>query len=398
MTLSPASGGRFDRLERIAGWDREHLAAARILVAGAGAIGNEVLRLLAQLGIGHVLVVDFDTVELLNLPVSPLFRESDIGRPKARAAAEAMRALSPDVSAEWFSGDLEFELGLGVVRSMDLVIGCLDSLGARLALNLACRRAGVPWLNGAIEINQVEVTHFGGQSGPCFECGMSAAMWARRAERFSCGGLRSPDSALPVPTTAITASLAGALLVNEAAGILLGGPGGASDSLQPGQKISLQTRPYHSGVYALQEQPGCLAHELWAPVRVIDDRPAGLTAIELLVRLDEPDGQLKLGWDLLTGMTCSACGAQEPMLRPLESAPEELIHCPACGEESRSPVSVAWIDRHSPAATLSLAWIGVPDYAILEVAGTEKHRVQLSGEYRPSGLQPDAVQSRRCPG
>src|SRR4026208_1555396 len=87
---------RYSRLRLIAWWDQQKLSKARILVVGAGAIGNEVLKNLALLEIGTVYIVDFDRVELSNLARSVLFRPSDRGRPKAEAAAEAMRTLNPD--------------------------------------------------------------------------------------------------------------------------------------------------------------------------------------------------------------------------------------------------------------------------------------------------------------
>ena len=79
---------RYARHRLIDGWDQERLRAARVMVAGAGAIGNEVIKLLALLGIGRLLIVDFDSVEISNLTRSPLFREADIGRSKAFIAAE----------------------------------------------------------------------------------------------------------------------------------------------------------------------------------------------------------------------------------------------------------------------------------------------------------------------
>ena len=117
-------------------WDQTRLRQAKILVAGAGAIGNEVIKLLSPLGVGHICMVDFDTVEISNLTRSVLFREEDIGRSKAQAAAERARQINPDIVVHAMHGDLEFDIGQGVLhRVKNLVIGCLDSLQARLALN-----------------------------------------------------------------------------------------------------------------------------------------------------------------------------------------------------------------------------------------------------------------------
>src|SRR5437763_405877 len=87
---------RYARHRLMDWWDQKRLADAKVLVAGAGAIGNEVLKNLALLGVGHILVVDFDRVELSNLTRSVLFRDSDIGQSKARIAAERAREINPD--------------------------------------------------------------------------------------------------------------------------------------------------------------------------------------------------------------------------------------------------------------------------------------------------------------
>src|ERR1700743_765351 len=138
---------RYSRQRLIAGWDQECLSKARILVAGAGALGNEVLKNLALLGVGNILIVDFDRVELTNLSRSVLYRESDIGLPKASTAARALQRLNPEISVRAIDGDLESDLGLGEIRNYDLVLGCLDSVYARWVLNRACQKAGRPWID-----------------------------------------------------------------------------------------------------------------------------------------------------------------------------------------------------------------------------------------------------------
>ena len=87
---------RFDRLRRIEGWDPEKLARAKVMVVGAGALGNEILKNLALVGVGHILVVDSDNIDTTNLTRSPLFRPGDVGHSKAVVAAEEVREIWPD--------------------------------------------------------------------------------------------------------------------------------------------------------------------------------------------------------------------------------------------------------------------------------------------------------------
>ncbi len=87
---------RFDRLARIEWWDQSRLAAARVLVVGAGALGNEVIKNLSLLGVGHLVIVDRDRIERSNLSRSILFRPADEGQPKATCAARRRRDLPRD--------------------------------------------------------------------------------------------------------------------------------------------------------------------------------------------------------------------------------------------------------------------------------------------------------------
>jgi ThiF family/Inner membrane component of T3SS, cytoplasmic domain len=103
-TVISAREGRFARFEAIEWWDQARLARARVLVVGAGALGNEVIKNLALLGVGHLAVTDMDRVELSNLSRSVLFRASDEGRPKAECAARAARGIFPDMPAHALTG------------------------------------------------------------------------------------------------------------------------------------------------------------------------------------------------------------------------------------------------------------------------------------------------------
>ena len=93
-----ARDARFDRFKLIAWWDQQRLARARVLVAGAGALGNEIVKNLALLGVGHVLVADMDRIENSNLSRSVLYRASDNGNYKATVASDAAREISKDGS------------------------------------------------------------------------------------------------------------------------------------------------------------------------------------------------------------------------------------------------------------------------------------------------------------
>jgi len=371
---------RYARHRLIEGWDQERLAAAKVMVAGAGAIGNEVIKLLAMMGFGHILIVDFDQIEITNLTRSALFRDKDFGRPKAIVAAERAREINPDVAVAALQGDLRFDLGLGVYRSMDLVIGCLDSLDARLALNRACLRAGTPWLNGGIEVTVAEVALFGAGEGACFECGMSPEMWERRARRFSCTGLQTSLPDAKMPTTAVMASVAAAYLVQEALSLLHAGSPAEKEGLRFSEKITISVQPYDTGTYALPRNPECLAHEPINAIHVRTETPSEVTVLDLLSLAGRPNGIVELGFDLITELACVHCGHREPFIRPLDACDENLLYCEKCLRDSRHPETVSWLDSDHPLSRVPLAELCIPEHAVLGIKkdGARTH-FQLSG-------------------
>src|SRR3954449_11275909 len=129
---------RFSRLRLITWWNQEKIAAARVLVVGAGALGNEILKNLALLGFRNVVIIDLDAIEITNLSRAILFTEAEVGTPKASAAASAVRRISPDSGAVGITANIVSQIGLGVFDWADVVLGGLDNREARLWMNRAC--------------------------------------------------------------------------------------------------------------------------------------------------------------------------------------------------------------------------------------------------------------------
>src|SRR3954454_2230549 len=138
---------RYGRLRLIPWWRQEKLAAARVLVVGAGALGNEVVKNLALLGVGTTYLIDLDNVEPSNLSRSVLFRTIDGGRSKAEVAAERAREINPECTFVPVHGDVITDLGLGHFLDADVVIGCLDNREARLWVNRQCWKVQRPWVD-----------------------------------------------------------------------------------------------------------------------------------------------------------------------------------------------------------------------------------------------------------
>lgn len=370
---------RYSRQRLIPSWDQEKLARASVLVAGAGALGNEVLKNLALLGVGKILIVDFDRIEISNLSRSVLFGEEDVGQSKAFTAAAALRRLNPEMAVEAIDGDLECDLGLGRIRECDLVLGCLDSIYARWVLNRACRRAGRAWINAGINADVGEVSLFAPDAGACFECGMNRQMWEQIHERRSCTLLKRTMKPRMVPSTAIIASLTAALQVNEALKSIHG-----EGHLAPGETLLLSLSPYSLSSFSTKAKPDCLAHESCAPSIFIEAEPGEITAGELLDRIPGA-ASLQLDFDVVESWVCVNCGKERAGRRLSKELARDAT-CPECDGERR-PQLAHEITRVDWMADLSLAELGVPPRSILGVATeSETAYVELirSREWQPS--------------
>src|SRR5438105_14497783 len=108
-----AAEDRFHRFGLIEWWDQSKLSRAKVLVIGAGALGNEIVKNLALLGVGNILIADLDRVENSNLSRSVLYRKQDNGSPKSFVAARAAREIYPDINAASFQGNVVYDLGGG---------------------------------------------------------------------------------------------------------------------------------------------------------------------------------------------------------------------------------------------------------------------------------------------
>ncbi|MBP6805800.1 MAG: ThiF family adenylyltransferase, partial [Chloroflexi bacterium] len=208
IVITDPDADRYHTFSYISWWQQEVVRNARVLVVGAGALGNEVLKNLALMGIGNLMIADFDTIEDSNLSRSVLFRAKDNGRRKVDAAAEAVKELNPDVNVLTWHGDINFELGMGVFRHVDVIIGCLDNREARLSINRMSWAIGKPWVDGAIEELMGIVRVFWPGEGACYECTLTDMDYQLIGLRYSCPLLARQNLLKgKVPTTPTSASI-----------------------------------------------------------------------------------------------------------------------------------------------------------------------------------------------
>ncbi len=155
-------------LAEIGGPGQQKLAAARVLIVGAGGVGGPAALYLAAAGVGTITLVDPDTVALSNLQRQILFTGDDIGRPKVEAGAERLTALNPRVHIETVAGPLAADNARTLITGHDVVLDGTDDFHTRFAVNAACVAEGVPLVSGALGRWSGQVGAFTGR--PCYQC------------------------------------------------------------------------------------------------------------------------------------------------------------------------------------------------------------------------------------
>jgi molybdopterin/thiamine biosynthesis adenylyltransferase len=210
--------GRYDRQETI--WDQDKLEKAKVLVVGAGTLGNEICKNLALTGIGHITIVDFDTIEEVNLNRCLFFREEDIGRKKSDVLAGRIRELNAAIDVESINCDINTDMGAGLFLGFDIVLGGLDNIMAREKINKYAYWTGTPYIDGAIEGLNGQMYVIIPPETACYACSIPPEMERTRNVHVSCSGTKLDSGGVSVPMVATTASVIGALQVQEAINII----------------------------------------------------------------------------------------------------------------------------------------------------------------------------------
>jgi len=151
---------------------QERLLASSVLVIGLGGLGSPVAMYLAAAGVGRLVLVDHDQVELSNLQRQIVHATADIKRPKVESARDRLHALNPHTRIETVAARLEVADFDQLMPSVDVVVDATDNFASRFAINSACVRHAKPLVSGAaIRFEgQVTVFHPGSADSPCYRC------------------------------------------------------------------------------------------------------------------------------------------------------------------------------------------------------------------------------------
>lgn len=373
---------------------KERVKEAKVLVAGAGALGNEVVKNLTLFGIGHIYICDFDQIEVSNLTRSVLFREDDAIRHAYKAEVVAKRAMeiNPQIKITPIVGNLFSDVGFGLYRKVDVIIGCLDSHLARYQLNRLALRANKTWIDGSIEnLTGVVQVHAPGIS--CYECGLSREEFNHLMLRTGCADVvRTQDKAGRVATTPISASIVGALQVQEAMKVI---------HMEKGEPVPFKTlagkiwrfEGMNNSVNIYKHsswKSNCSSHEIWDNIIEAPTLSAEMSISkvldELKVILNARVVEINMRNNKFVEKIISDNPEKEFEVKIPESNLEAYI---LKNEELRKlsyrtlfhKVFVENIDERFAYKEMSLKEIGVPHFDVLQVSSDRGlYYVELTGD------------------
>jgi len=170
---TPEPGTRYDRQIRLPGFGeagQRRLAAARVLVVGAGGLGSPAAMYLAAAGVGTLDLVDFDRVDESNLHRQLLYGTPDIGRQKIDAAAARLRAINPHIRVVAHDEPFSADNARALVANADVVIDGTDNFSTRYLVNDACVMAKTPNVYGSVAQFDGQIAVFAAPGGPCYRC------------------------------------------------------------------------------------------------------------------------------------------------------------------------------------------------------------------------------------
>lgn len=326
---------RYSRLRLIPWWEQERLSNAFIMVVGAGAIGNEIIKNLALLGIGKILVIDMDKIEHSNLTRSILFRASDVGRYKAEVVCERATEINSDIKTKALISNVIDDIGLGVFRRIDIVLGGLDNREARLAINQSCWRVNKPWIDGAIEVLNGCARVFIPPDGACYECTMTETDWKLINKRKSCT-LITHDEMLEgkIPTTPTSSSIIAGIQVQEMLKLL------HSDRNLPvltGKGFFFNGLNHDSFIVDYQRKENCMSHDTYKNIVEVDWSAKELTLYELYNKAVQDLGKgvvIDLDRNIAKNAKCS-CGNEKELFIPVNKIKYSDLTCQVCGKSMK---------------------------------------------------------------
>lgn len=151
---------------------QQRLLDSRVLIIGLGGLGSSSSVYLAAAGVGHLVLVDFDEVDISNLQRQIVHATNDIGRLKVDSAKEHLLELNPEIQITTIDHKIEDTALEEQVKSATVVVDCSDNFQTRFTINEVCVRLKIPLVSGAAIRFEAQVSVFNSnhQDSPCYRC------------------------------------------------------------------------------------------------------------------------------------------------------------------------------------------------------------------------------------
>jgi molybdopterin/thiamine biosynthesis adenylyltransferase len=362
---------RYSRLRLIPWWDQKKIRETKVLVVGAGALGNEILKNLGLLGFRDIVVMDLDRIEESNLSRTVLFRSENVGEFKANAAARSVAAMSGESNVRALVGNVMHDCGLGLFLWSDVILAGLDNREARLWINRCAWKVNRPWIDGAIEgINGVARVFLPG-SAPCYECTLGEMDWKLLERRMSCNLLtRETNVEGKVPTTPTISSIVAGIQVQEAVKLIHGMPTLA------GHGFVFEGLNHTSYRVEYTANADCMSHYTLERITECTERASELTLSALWERgkhdLGTAETTIEFSRDIVHKLVCPKCGAEEERFAPVGSIAFEEGRCKVDGQ-MRTVETIHSYSGSEPYGTRTLDQLGLPLFDVFTArsAGSE---------------------------
>jgi adenylyltransferase/sulfurtransferase len=149
---------------------QERVKQAHVVIAGAGGLGSPNALYLAAAGLGHLTLIDSDTVSMSNLNRQILHYDGDLGREKVNSGADKLRQLNPTIEVTPVMKRIDAGNAAELITGADVVVDGLDNFETRLIVNRACVDLGIPFIHGGVHSLMGEATTIIPGKTPCYAC------------------------------------------------------------------------------------------------------------------------------------------------------------------------------------------------------------------------------------
>jgi molybdopterin-synthase adenylyltransferase len=374
------------RQELIPNWSQENLRDSVVVIVGVGAIGVEFAKNLALSGVGHLILIDFDTISLSNLSRTVLFTKEDIGKHKAMVAATKLKELATEetFTVDYIIGDVVHDVGDGILTIADLLVGCVDNAMTRKHLSWISNRHSTPYIDGSINGFECQFSVHKYPESSCYFCSVSPnAVAQEKMVRFSCDDFkRRSFEEQKVPTTQNISAEIAARMSNEAVKILF--HNSENFKIQYGNRFRFNGRDNTFENIQLPTNPECLVHDNVS--QMISTSLTNESTLKELFDYIESNELFSEDYLLDTLDTsifvieafCKKCGKSISINKPKHRVYADELYCDECinnhviNEGNTHYISKTEFDSTSKEfLNFTLMELGIPPFSVLKVTSYE---------------------------